>query len=210
MREVKALTDYYKKVIYADLISKNIKPDKYGGIRKSVKLHGASGISVRISGYGKTPRECAEKLAFAEIKHNSEAGLQRSEKRFNDVALEWFENSKSHADLAEKNIRNNERIFKYACALYGKYAIVCNWSFFVNGGIPSLSPNGELMAIPKPLNILSKRNTDSVYDIIKDCEQIFDRNDNITELSQNDAAGVIYEISDGSHTVAVIAPMGWQ
>ena len=75
MREVKALTDYYEKVIYADLISKNIKPDRYGGIRKSVKLHGASGISVRISGYGKTPRECAEKLAFAEIKHNSEAGL---------------------------------------------------------------------------------------------------------------------------------------
>ena len=105
MREVKALTDYYEKVIYADLISKNIKPDRYGGIRKSVKLHGASGISVRISGYGKTPRECAEKLAFAEIKHNSEAGLQRSEKRFNDVALEWFENSKSHADLAEKNIQ---------------------------------------------------------------------------------------------------------
>ena len=94
--------------------------------------------------------------------------------------------------------------------LYGENAIVCNWSFFVNGGIPSIFPTGELMAIPKPLNILSKRNTDSVYDIIKDCEPIFDRNDDITALSQNDVAGVIYEISDGSHTVTVIAPMGWQ
>ena len=66
---------------HAILISKKIKPDKYGEIRKSVKLQGVLGISVRITGYGKTSRECSEQHALAYIEHSGETGLQRSEKR---------------------------------------------------------------------------------------------------------------------------------
>ena len=91
---------------HAILISKKIKPDKYGEIRKSVKLQGASGISVRITGYGKTSRECAEKHALAYILSIAvEPDYSVVKKGFNEVSLEWFENSKSHAALAEKNIQ---------------------------------------------------------------------------------------------------------
>lgn len=105
-KENARLAKHYETIIAADLTCGNIKRDKYGNIKKSMKIQGGCGISVRITGYGATAKECAEKLVENYLKLDSVKNASQRERSFCEVANEWYENSKAHNGLSEENLKN--------------------------------------------------------------------------------------------------------